>query len=184
MFDYIDFDEGRDPVAARAWEQKPTVIVVMGVSGSGKTTTGRALAAALDWSFADADDLHPPANLAKMAAGTPLTDADRAPWLDAVRERIATALATDAPAIIACSALKQAYRDHLFVNRQRMRLIYLRGSRELLAARLAARAGHFMPAALLDSQLAALEEPADALIADPAAPPATLVPTLRAGLGL
>ncbi len=184
MFDYIDFDEGRDPVATRAWEQKPTVIVVMGVSGSGKSTTGHALATALGWSFTDADDLHPPANLAKMAAGTPLTDADRAPWLDAVRERIATALATDAPAIIACSALKQAYRDHLFVNRQRMRLVYLRGSRELLAARLAARAGHFMPASLLDSQLAALEEPADALVADPAAPPAALVTTIRAGLGL
>jgi gluconokinase len=184
MFDYIDFDEGRDPVATRAWELKPTIIVVMGVSGSGKSTTGRALATALGWSFTDADELHPPANLAKMSAGTPLTDEDRAPWLDAVRARITAALATDAPSVVACSALRQAYRDHLFVNRQRMRLVYLRGTRELFASRLAARSSHFMPAALLDSQLATLEEPADALVADPTSPPEALVSTIRAGLGL
>lgn len=184
MFDYIDFDEGRDPVATRAWELKPTVILIMGVSGSGKSTTGSALAADLGWAFADADDLHPAANLAKMSAGAPLTDADRAPWLDTIRERISNALAADAPSIVACSALKQSYRDHLFVNRQRIRLVYLRGSRELLAARLASRAGHFMPAALLDSQLATLEEPADALVVDPSAPPAALVTTIRAGLSL
>jgi carbohydrate kinase (thermoresistant glucokinase family) len=184
MFDYIDFDEGRDPVATRAWELKPAVLLVMGVSGSGKSTTGRALADALGWAFADADDLHPRANVAKMSAGHPLTDSDRAPWLDSVRDRIAAALAADAPCVVACSALKQAYRDHLFVNRQRMRLVYLRGPRALLAARLAARAGHFMPPGLLDSQLAGLEEPADALVADIAAPPADIVASLRAGLGL
>lgn len=184
MFDYIDFDEGRDPVATRAWELKPSVILVMGVSGSGKTTIGRALASSLGWTYADADDFHPPANVAKMSAGIPLTDADRAPWLDALRARIAADLAADTPLVLACSALKQAYRDRLFVNRQRMRLVYLRASREFLAARLAARSGHYMPASLLDSQLADLEEPADALVADPAPPPADLAASLRAGLGL
>jgi gluconokinase len=184
MFDYIDFDEGRDPVTTRAWELKPSVLLLMGVSGSGKSTIGRALADALGWAFADADDLHPPANIAKMSAGHPLTDSDRSPWLDSVRDRISASLAAEAPCVVACSALKQAYRDHLFVNRQRMRLVYLRGPRELLAARLAARAGHFMPPGLLDSQLASLEAPADALVADIAPPPAALVASLRAGLGL
>lgn len=184
MFDYIDFDEGRDPVATRAWELKPTVLLVMGVAGCGKSTVGRALADALGWAFADADDFHPPANRAKMSAGIPLADADRAPWLDALRAHIAAALAADAPLVLACSALKQTYRDHLFVNRQRMRLVYLRGSRDLLAARLAARSGHFMPAALLDSQLADLEEPADALVAEISPPAPELVAKIRAGLGL
>jgi gluconokinase len=184
MFDYIDFDEGRDPVATRAWELKPTVLLVMGVSGSGKSTIGRALAASLGWAFIDADDFHPPANLDKMSAGQPLTDADRAPWLNVIRERIAAALTADTPAVVACSALKQSYRDHLFVNRQRMRLVYLRGPRDLLAARLATRAGHFMPPGLLDSQLASLEEPADALVASITPPPAELVTMLRTGLGL
>lgn len=184
MFDYIDFDEGRDPVSTRAWEVKPTVIIVMGVAGSGKTTVGRALATSLGWSYADADDFHPPANLAKMSAGTPLNDADRAPWLEDLRRRITDALATDTTLIVGCSALKQSYRDLLFVNRQRMRLVYLRGTREQLAARLATRTGHFMPVGLLDSQLADLEEPADALVAAITPPPAEIVATLRAGLGL
>ncbi len=184
MFDYIDFDEGRDPVTTRAWELKPTVLLVMGVSGSGKSTVGRALAAALSWDFIDADDFHPPANLAKMSAGEPLTDADRAPWLDAIRERIASTLAADAPAVVACSALKQSYRDHLFVNRQRMRLVYLRGTRDQLATRLASRSGHFMPASLLDTQLTALEEPADALVASITPTAAELVAMLRTDLGL
>jgi gluconokinase len=184
MFDYIDFDEGRDPVSTRAWEVKPTVIIVMGVAGSGKTTVGRALATSLGWSYADADDFHPPANFAKMSAGTPLDDADRAPWLEALRRRITDALARDTTLIVGCSALKQSYRDLLFVNRQRMRLVYLRGTREQLAARLATRTGHFMPVGLLDSQLADLEEPADALVAAITPPPAEIVATLRAGLGL
>lgn len=163
MFDYIDFDEGRDPIATRAWEVKPLVIVIMGVSGAGKTTHGRALAAALGWDFADADDHHPAANLAKMRAGTPLDDADRAPWLAALRALIEGHLNAGRPLVLACSALKQAYRDGLWADRPRMRLVYLEGTREELAARLAARSGHFMPAALLDSQLADLEPPADAI---------------------
>ncbi len=128
--------------------------VVMGVAGSGKSTVAALLAARLGVPFADGDAFHPPANLAKMAAGTPLDDADRAPWLAA----IAAWLAAHPGAVVACSALRQRYRDQLPA-----RFIYLRGSREVLAARLAARRDHFFPLALLDSQLALLEEPADAL---------------------
>jgi carbohydrate kinase (thermoresistant glucokinase family) len=184
MFDYLDFDEGRDPVAARAWEVKPLVIVVMGVSGAGKSAHGRALAAALGWDFADADDFHPPANIARMAAGQPLDDTDRAPWLAALRARIEQALAAERPLVLACSALKQAYRDALWADRPRMRLVYLEGSRDLLAARLAARAGHFMPPALLDSQLATLEAPSDAIRIDISATPGDQVAAVRAALGL
>lgn len=163
MFDYIDFDEGRDPVATRAWEIKPLVIVVMGVSGSGKTVHGRALAGALGWDFADADDFHPPANIAKMRVGTALDDTDRTPWLACLRAEIEARLADARPVVLACSALKQAYRDALWADRPRMRLVYLEGPRDLLAARLAARSGHYMPPGLLDSQLVTLEAPSDAI---------------------
>jgi len=163
MFDYIDFDEGRNPVATRAWDVKPIVIVVMGVSGAGKTTHGQALAADLGWDFADADDHHPVANLAKMRAGIPLDDADRAPWLAALRALIERHLAAGRPLVLACSALKQAYRDALWADRPRMRLIYLEGTREEVGARLAGRTGHFMPATLLDTQFADLQAPADAV---------------------
>ena len=184
MFDYIDFDEGRDPVATRAWEVKPVVIVVMGVSGAGKTEHGRALAAALGWDFADADDHHPADNVALMRAGTPLTDAHRAPWLAALRAEIERRLREDRPLVLACSALKQAYRDALWADRPRMRLVFLHGPRELLASRLAGRSGHFMPAALLDSQLATLETPADAVRIDIADTIAGQVAKVRAALGL
>ena len=163
MFDYIDFDEGRDPVAARAWEIKPLVIVVMGVAGSGKTTHGRALAAALGWDFADADDFHPPANVAKMSAGTALADADRAPWLASLRAEIEGRLAAEKPFVLACSALKQAYRDALWADRPRMRLVFLDGPPDLIASRLASRAGHFAGPGLLASQFRDLEAPADAI---------------------
>lgn len=184
MFDYLDYDEGRDPVANRAWEVKPEVVVVMGVSGAGKTTLGRALAAALGWDFADADDFHAPASLAKLRAAVPLDDADRAPWLDALRAEIHRRLVAGAPLVLACSALRQAYRDRLWVDRSRMRLVFLDGSRDTLAARLAARTGHFMPAALLDSQVATLERPADAVrVGIESDTPAQLA-TVRAALGL
>ena len=184
MFDYIDFDEGRDPVATRAWEVKPIVIVVMGVSGAGKTTHGRALAAAVGWDFADADDHHPAANVAKMRAGIPLDDADRAPWLATLRAMIERHLAADRPLVLACSALKQAYRDALWADRPRMRLIYLEGTRDALAARLEARADHFMPAALLDSQLADLQPPADAVRVPLDLAIEAHVSTARAALGV
>lgn len=184
MFDYLDFDEGRDPVATRAWEVKPVVIVVMGVAGSGKTTHGRALAAELGWDFADADDFHPPANIAKMSAGVPLADSDRAPWLALLRAEIERRLAADRPLVLACSALKQAYRDALWADRPRMRLVFLDGPRELLAARLGARAGHFAGPALLESQLRDLEPPADAVRIDISTTTETQLAASRAALGL
>lgn len=184
MFDYIDFDEGRDPVTTRAWEIKPLVIVVMGVAGSGKTAHGQALASALGWTFADADDFHGPANIAKMRAGLPLEDADRTPWLAALRALIERHLAAGQPLVLACSALKQSYRDSLWADRTRMRLVFLDGSRELLAARLRERTEHFMPATLLDSQLAALETPADAVRIDIALSLPAQVAAVRTALGL
>jgi carbohydrate kinase (thermoresistant glucokinase family) len=131
------------------------LIVVMGVSGSGKTTVGRALAAELGVPFVDADDLHPAANVAKMAAGHPLTDDDRWPWLARVGGELAQAKNTGL--VIACSALKHAYRAAILSAEPRARFVDLEGSRDLLASRMAHRGGHFMPPSLLDSQLATLE---------------------------
>lgn len=184
MFDYLDFDEGRDPVTSHAWEIKPLVLIVMGVCGCGKSTVGQALAASLGWPFADADAFHPPPNRLKMTAGQPLDDADRGPWLDALHSYLAEAFASDMPLVLACSALRQAYRDRLVIDRTRTRFIHLKGTRDQLLARLIARTGHFMPASLLDSQLATLEEPADALLADITLPVDSIIPTLRAELGL
>lgn len=126
----------------------------MGVAGSGKSTVGALLAARLGLPFVDGDALHPPANVAKMAAGIPLDDDDRAPWLDAVGDRLASG-----GVVVACSALRRAYRDRLREAAPAARFVLLHGTRELLAARLGARTDHFMPAALLDSQLATLELP-------------------------
>lgn len=137
----------------------PAVLVVMGVSGSGKTTIAALLAGRLGWAFEDGDDLHPPANVAKMHAGVPLTDEDRRPWLAAVAAWIDATRAAGGHGVVACSALKRRYREVLTGGRPDVRLVYLRGDRELIARRLRARQGHFMPASLLDSQLAALEEP-------------------------
>jgi gluconokinase len=128
----------------------------MGVSGSGKTTVGVALAARLGLRFVDADELHPAANVEKMAAGIPLTDEDRWPWLDAVGAVLATG-----DVVVACSALRRVYRDRLRDAAPGLILVYLHGDRELLAERMGHRPGHFMPASLLDSQLATLEPPAD-----------------------
>jgi carbohydrate kinase (thermoresistant glucokinase family) len=143
------------------------VIVVMGVAGAGKTTLGRALAERLGWAFLDADAFHPEANLTKLRAGNPLNDSDRVPWLAALRVRIEAHLAGAGRLVLACSALKQAYRDTLWVDRSRMRLVFLDGGAEVLAGRLAARAvsepGHPLNVNLLASQLADLEAPADAV---------------------
>jgi gluconokinase len=128
----------------------------MGVSGSGKTTVGAALAATLGLRFVDADDLHPTANVGKMQAGIPLTDDDRWPWLDAVG-----AVLADGDVVVACSALRRIYRDRLRTAAPGLALVYLHGSRELLAERMGHRPGHFMPASLLDSQLDTLEPPTD-----------------------
>lgn len=147
----------------------------MGVAGSGKTTVGRTLADSLGWRFTDADDFHPPANIAKLSAGIPLTDSDRAPWLIALRTHIDASDHT----VLACSALKTSYRNQLIANPDRVGLVYLQGTREQLAARLATRSGHFAPPSLLDSQLATLEEPRDAFMLNIAASPAALAADIR-----
>lgn len=132
----------------------------MGVTGSGKTTVGKVLAEALGCRFLEGDDFHPPANVAKMSAGVPLDDADRAPWLEAIRAEISRNLADGATIVVACSALRQCYRDILAAGDKRVFFAHLAGSPELVATRLAGRSGHFMPPALLSSQYATLEPPA------------------------
>lgn len=135
------------------------IIVMMGVSGSGKTTIARGVAERLGWKLVEGDSFHPPANVAKMAAGTPLTDEDRWPWLRAIAHEIDAMRAQGVSAVVACSALKRAYRAILLGDRPDVMLVYLQGSQQLIAGRLVARKGHFMPPALLDSQFATLEEP-------------------------
>jgi carbohydrate kinase (thermoresistant glucokinase family) len=139
---------------------RPAVAVVMGVSGVGKTTVGRHLAERLGWKFAEGDSFHPPGNVAKMKSGQPLTDADRAPWLAAIADVIGGWLSRGECGVITCSALKRNYRRQIIADRCNVRLVYLDGSRELIARRLATRKDHFMPASLLDSQIATLEPPA------------------------
>lgn len=136
-----------------------TIIVVMGVASSGKTTIAASLAKELRWPFRDADSFHPPANVAKMSAGIALDDADRWPWLDAIVAWMNERHDAGENAVVTCSALKRGYRDRLRTARAPIRLVHLSGSKALLAARIAARTAHFMPAALLDSQFAALETP-------------------------
>jgi gluconokinase len=157
------------------------VIVVMGVAGCGKTTVGRALAERLEMPFQEGDALHPPANVAKMAGGTPLTDDDRTPWLAAVAAWIDERRRAGTGGVISCSALKRAYRRVLVGDRPDVRLVYLQGDEPLLAARLAARTDHFMPASLLASQLGTLEEPAATerpIVVSAALPVARIVDTV------
>ena len=137
----------------------PSVILVMGVSGSGKTTIAALLAGMLHWELADADSLHPEANVRKMRSGIPLTDEDRAPWLRAVARWIDATRQSGKRGVITCSALKRSHREILIDDRPDVRLAYLKGDRELIARRMVARQGHFMPLALLRSQLETLEEP-------------------------
>lgn len=137
----------------------PTVLVLMGVSGTGKSAVAMALVARLGWPFQEGDALHPPANVEKMRGGTPLTDDDRWPWLDRVAGWIDARLAAGESGVVTCSALKRAYRDRIIGARAGARLVFLHGSRALLAARVGARHHEYMPASLLDSQLATLEPP-------------------------
>jgi gluconokinase len=137
----------------------PRVLIVMGVSGCGKSTVGQALGTILGWDFRDGDAFHPPANVAKMKNGTPLTDDDRWPWLDAIARFIDDKRNADSHAIIACSALKRVYRDRLKGVHGDVMFVHLAGSRDLIEARMAARQNHFMPLGLLDSQFATLEPP-------------------------
>jgi len=160
------------------------VIIVMGVTGSGKTTMGQRLAETLGWQFHDADDFHPPANKTKMHAGIPLTDEDRWPWLRAMRAVIEEALAGNVGTVVTCSALKRAYRDVLSGGLPNVHYVHLTGDADVLATRLAGRRGHFMNPALLDSQLATLEAPADAIDVDVALTPDQQVEFVRQALGL
>jgi gluconokinase len=137
----------------------PLAIVVMGVSGCGKSTVGRQLAQRLQATFLDADDFHPPTNVERMRAGIALTDAERAPWLDALAARLAAAGAADEAVVLACSALKRSYRDALRRGAPALTLVHLTGSPAMLAERITARPGHYMPPTLLPSQLATLEPP-------------------------
>jgi gluconokinase len=150
------------------------IVVVAGVSGSGKSTVGMLLATTLGWPFTDGDTLHPGANVAKMRAGHPLTDADRRPWLAAVAASIDAYQAAGQSAVLACSALKRAYRDELTAGRAAVQIVFLAAGREVLAARLRARHGHFFPAALLESQLADVQlpqPPEPALVLPATSPP-------------
>jgi gluconokinase len=160
-----------------------SLVVVMGVPGAGKSTIGAMLAEKLGWPFVDGDDLHPPANRQKMQAGVPLDDADRAPWLAAIAEQLGAWRAAGCGGVVACSALKRSYRETIADWNGDLLFAYLQGAEALLAARVAARRGHFMPASLLASQLATLEEPgADepAVTIDAGLPPARIVAAIIA----
>jgi len=158
------------------------VIIVMGVEGSGKTTIGLELASAIDCEFRDADDFHSVPAKAKMAAGVALTDADRRPWLEALRALIADYLRTGRRLVLACSALKASYRDALTVDPAAVVFVYLRGDIELIRERLRKRPGHFAGPALLASQFETLEEPSNAVIADIADTPEQIVASIRSAL--
>jgi gluconokinase len=163
------------------------IVLVGGVAGSGKTTVGALLADRLHWRFADADAFHPQANIAKMRSGIPLTDADRAPWLDAITAWMDERTAAGESAVAGCSALKRSYRDQLLTGRPEARLAFLEISRELAHARLAARHGHFFTVALLDSQFAELEPPEETeqlIVLDGADPPDRLAAEIIDHLGL
>jgi gluconokinase len=159
------------------------VVLLMGVAGAGKTTVGRLLADTLHFRFVDADDLHPPANIAKMRIGVPLDDADRAPWLRALGDAIDRWLQSGEPVVLACSALKSTYRAELVRDRTRVVVFYLKLTPELAKSRVASRSGHFMKDDLIDSQFEALEEPRRAIEIDASLAPAEIVHQIRTALG-
>ena len=160
------------------------VIILMGVTGSGKTTVGEQLADELGWTYYDADDFHPQANTKKMAQGTPLSDEDRWPWLERLAAEIGQWLDVEGGAILGCSALKQSYRDVLVGGREGVRVVHLNGAKELIAQRLEIRVHRYMPASLLDSQFETLEEPRDALSVDISPAPAAIAVSIRSALGI
>jgi gluconokinase len=161
------------------------ILVLMGVSGSGKSTIGKILARDLHWTFVDADDFHPPANVAKMHKGIPLDDNDRRPWLDAVRERLVQAVDRNENFVLACSALKHAYQHYLAQYAPELiHYVWLEGSEELIRARLAERKDHFMNPSLLHSQFATLEPPEGALEVEISPPPEAIATEIRLKLGI
>jgi gluconokinase len=143
---------------------KTKFFILMGVSGSGKTTIGRALAEKLGWDFYDADDFHPPENIAKMARGIPLNDDDRAPWLTSLHTLISACLKENRPGVLACSGLKERYRQLLLAENQGVQIVFLKGDYDLIWSRMIARPGHYMKPELLKSQFDALDEPTDGLV--------------------
>jgi gluconokinase len=155
----------------------------MGVSGTGKTAVGTRLAQALGGEFVEGDDYHPPVNIEKMRSGVPLDDADRQPWLETLSREIGKWLDAGKTVVLACSALKQRYRDILKAGRPGVRFVHLKADPDLIRARLAQRRGHYMPASLLDSQFAALEEPADAITVDVEGTPDAIVAKIVQKLG-
>jgi gluconokinase len=159
------------------------IVLMMGVCGSGKTTTGKALAESLGWPFFDGDDFHPETNVAKMAAGQPLTDADRWPWIERIAEAMCGVLDRGGNAVFACSALKSAHRQRM-QHAGDVRVVFLNGDAETIGPRLAARTQHFMPASLLPSQFAALEVPEDALVVDIRDAVSMQVTRIRDGLSI
>jgi|TARA_B110000503_G_scaffold17686_2_gene25769 gluconokinase len=160
------------------------IVVVYGVSGSGKTTVGRLLAEQLDWVFLDADDFHPAANIDKLRSGTPLTDADRWPWLSVLAQKIVGLQAQGRSAVLACSALKRTYRTELGINESTVRSVLLSGSLEVIQARLGQRQHAFMATSLLQSQLATLQPSSDSLIVDIAELPEKICQQIIDDLGL
>lgn len=162
----------------------PTLILVMGVAGCGKTTIGRRLADELGWSYHEADDFHSAANKEKMGRGIPLNDDDRAPWLAAIREAMEACRQRGKCAIFTCSALKEKYRQVLLGGLAGVALVHLNGSRDLLAQRISGRQGHYMKPGMLDSQLAILEAPPDALTVSIDQTPEAIVATIRGQLGI
>jgi gluconokinase len=160
------------------------IVVVMGVSGSGKTAVGEILARELGWPYLDADDYHPPANVEKMRSGHPLTDDDRWPWLDRLNELMLAQDTKGRSAVVGCSALKQIYRDRLTSGLTDVRWVHLTGGFDLIMSRLQTRKHRYMPASLLQSQFDTLEPPQDALTIDISDPPQVLAERIRAGLGL
>lgn len=162
----------------------PVVIILMGVAGAGKTTVGRQLAQHLNWQFYDGDSFHPQANIDKIRQGMPLTDDDRRPWLARVRESVVDWIAHGERVVLACSLLREEYRDTvLHGHRDKVQLVYLRASPTLLRLRLINRQGHFMKEPLLGSQFEILEEPADALVADASQTPETIIRLVQSVLG-
>ena len=162
----------------------PRIVLIMGVAGSGKTTVGRLLANELQWPYNEADDFHSAANKEKMGRGVPLDDDDRAPWLASIHQAMAECVTQNRSAVFSCSALKEKYRQLLARDLPALTLVYLAGERTLLAQRIAGRTGHYMKPGMLESQLATLEAPGDALKIDIARSPAEIVAEIRRSLAL
>ncbi len=160
------------------------IVIVMGVTGAGKTTVGREFAKSLGWEFHDGDELHSEESKRKMHRGMALDDADRAPWLAAIRKLIQGMLVEGRNGVVACSALKQSYRDEIVLDPESVKVVYVKGSKEVIAERLRHRGGHFMNPDLLQSQFDTLEEPRDAIVVDVSMAPEAIVREMRTRLGL